>query len=115
MKKAKRICIFLYGFFCFLVMSTLSLELYRDYRMEEPSDSVLPKTSVPSNKNSEYQFVVVEESGNLVIYYTDKKIKYLSTDIPMSNLPQEVQEKVKDGMNFVDEKSLYDFLENYSS
>lgn len=115
MRKANRICIFLYGSLCLILLSVLSVELYRDNMVEETPDVMVPKNTIPSNKNSEYEFVVVEESGNLVVYYIDKRIKYLCTDISFGGLPSEVQEQIKKGLNFVDEKALYDFLENYSS
>ncbi|MDD6193715.1 MAG: hypothetical protein PUB19_02305 [Lachnospiraceae bacterium] len=115
MKRTNRICIFLYGILCLVLMSALSLALYRDNMIEETPDGAVPQKAIQSNKKSEYQFVVVEESGNLVVYYLENKIKYLSTDIPTNRLPEDVQKQIKEGLNFVDEKSLYDFLENYSS
>ena len=115
MKRANRICLFLYGISCLILMSALSVELYRDNMVDVTPDKTVPQKVLPSNKKCEYEFVVVEESGNLVVYYMENKIKYLSTDISVNRLPEEVQQQIKNGLNFVDEKTLYDFLENYSS
>lgn len=116
MKKANRICIFLYGLFCCLTMVFLTREIYRDHT-EEPSatQEESPQVAVPSNTTKQYKYVVVEEANTLTVYYVKDHIKYLSTDISVSNLPQDLQEKVAEGLQFIDEKSLYDFLENYSS
>ena len=115
MKRTKGICIFLVLTLSAVILVSLSTELFQDKEKNELSQSDVTKKTLPSSQIKEYQFVVVEESGNLVVYYVNQKIKYLSTDIPISNLPQELQKKVKDGLNFENEKSLYDFREDYSS
>ncbi len=115
MKKANRICIFLYGLLCIVTMGALSVEIYKDNTIEPIVQKEEPKKAVPSNVTKQYKYVVVEEADTLTVYYVKDHIKYLSTDISVSNLPKDLQEKVVEGIHFYDEKSLYDFLENYSS
>lgn len=115
MKRIKSICIFLYSFLCVLTLGSLSIQLYRDNCVEEsPMPQAAPKV-VPAGQNKEFRFVVVEESDVLVVYYVKNHVKYLGTDISVDTLPKDIQKEVKEGISFYDEKSLYDFLENYSS
>ena len=45
MRKANRICIFLYGSLCLILLSVLSVELYRDNMVEETPDTVITLTT----------------------------------------------------------------------
>ena len=49
------------------------------------------------------------------MFYSDKKTVYEYTDIDINSLPADVAADVISGMEVKDEKTLYDFLENYSS
>lgn len=115
MRNAKRICIFLYGMLCAVTLGALSLELYRDNMPPKTVAKEKQAEVIPTENIKQYKFVVVDEANHLVVYYVNRDIRYLATDIPVERLPEELRRKVKDGINFSDEKALYDFLENYSS
>ena len=79
MKRTKGICIFLVLTLSAVILVSLSTELFQDKEKNELSQSDVTKKTLPSSQIKEYQFVVVEESGNLVVYYVNQKIKYLLT------------------------------------
>lgn len=54
--------------------------------------------------------------GGMVVVYEDNQVQpYLVTDIRVEDLPINLQEKMKEKLEIADEKSLYDFLESYTS
>ncbi len=78
------------------------------------------KTEVPDVKESlnvvePYEYILLEEKGYVAVYHTDRKTLYASTDILVSELPQELQQEIEEGKYIGSEEQLYNFLENYSS
>lgn len=65
--------------------------------------------------SGEYAFYLAEEFGYVIIYQSDMQSVYEYTTIPVSDLPQEIQEELRKGKGVPGERELYDFLENYSS
>ena len=63
--------------------------------------------------NGIYYIMVYDHK--LMVMLEDKKTVFLATEIPVSVLPQEVQQDVTRGLFIPNELSLYDFLENYTS
>ena len=61
------------------------------------------------------RFYLKEQSGTVSIYQGDGTTLYETTDIPLSLLPEALQEEIRAGKVIQDEAALYDFLENYSS
>lgn len=61
------------------------------------------------------RFYLKEQSGTVSIYQGDGTTLYETTDIPLSLLPEALQEEIRAGKAIQDEAALYDFLENYSS
>lgn len=62
-----------------------------------------------------YEYILLEEKGYVMVYHTDRKTLYASTDILMSELPKELQQEIEKGKYIGSEEQLYNFLENYSS
>lgn len=62
-----------------------------------------------------YEYILLEEKGYVAVYHTDRKTLYASTDILVSELPDELQKEIKEGKYISSEEQLYSFLENYSS
>ena len=60
-------------------------------------------------------FYIMAEKHNIVVYCDDKKTLYMKTNIQLNSLPDELQQKIIAGMFVEDEKTLYYFLESYSS
>ena len=60
-------------------------------------------------------FYIMVYDHKLIVMLEDKKTVFLATEIPISELPAEVQQDVMRGLFIPNELELYDFLENYTS
>lgn len=60
-------------------------------------------------------FYLLAEKHYITVYCDDKKTVYMKTNILLEQLPDDIQQKIIGGMYIEDEKTLYDFLESYSS
>ena len=60
-------------------------------------------------------YYLMEGNGYVVVYLSDKKTPYEYTDIKYDDLPAELRDEIRNGKYMEDAKSLYGFLENYSS
>ena len=60
-------------------------------------------------------FYIMVYDHKLLVMLEDKKTVFLATEIPVSELPAEVQQDVIRGLFIPNELELYDFLENYTS
>lgn len=80
-------------------------------------ESMLKESTLKESMNIQqpYVFLVSEQDGVLVVYEADGETVLFETNVRVQNLDAELQEKVKEGLPFVNEHDLYDFLESYSS
>lgn len=89
--------------------------------LEEKNEKLADtKTEVQDVKESlnvvePYEYILLEEKGYVAVYHTDRKTLYASTDILVSELPEELQKEIEEGKYIGSEEQLYNFLENYSS
>ncbi len=60
-------------------------------------------------------YYIMVYDHKLLVMLEDKKTVFLATEIPVSELPAEVQQDVMRGLFIPNELALYDFLENYTS
>ena len=60
-------------------------------------------------------FYLMAEKHQLVVYCDDKETLYMKTNIKLDSLPEELRQKIINGMFVEDEKTLYYILESYSS
>lgn len=60
-------------------------------------------------------FYLAVYDNEVVVYLEDKRTIYINTEIPLSSLPENVQQEIIQMMWMPDEESLYNFLESYSS
>lgn len=60
-------------------------------------------------------YIAQSFNGTIVILNGDGKTVFEYTQIPISNLPEDLQEQVLVGYPLENEEDLYSFLENYSS
>ena len=60
-------------------------------------------------------FYLAVYDNEVVVYLEDRKTIYIHTEIPLASLPENVQQEIIQMMWMPDEKSLYNFLESYSS
>ncbi len=62
-----------------------------------------------------WAYILVEEDGYVAVYRGDRETLFSSTDIRISDLPEELQEEIREGKGIETEAQLYNFLESYSS
>jgi hypothetical protein len=60
-------------------------------------------------------YCIKESNGYLVVYDTQTNEVYFETGVKISDLPEELQLEVQEGIYFSNPEELYSFLENYSS
>lgn len=60
-------------------------------------------------------YFIKEADGYVIVLEADKKTVYEYTSILIEDLPQHVQEQVKEGIKLTSLTQVYGFLENYSS
>lgn len=60
-------------------------------------------------------FYLCEMQGFVVVYLSDRQTIYEMTEIPLTDLPEEVQQEIAAGKYIATQEELYGFLENYSS
>lgn len=62
------------------------------------------------------KYIALEEtSGYITIFYDTREKIFTQTDICKSDLPDNLQQKLKQGIVFENLESVFEFLENYSS
>ena len=77
---------------------------------EEEKESLLT-----SNEAKNAKYCIKNDSGMLSVYNGSASEKYFDTGVYFEELPEEVKNKVTNGLYFFNETDLYDFLESYSS
>jgi len=60
-------------------------------------------------------FYLAVYDNEVVVYLEDQQTVYINTEIELDSLPEELQQEIIQMMWIPDEKSLYNFLEAYSS
>ena len=121
---------YIIGFFAaFLVLGMLLAAGYRltyehvmDRQEAQARDEVSGTESIAAegekvkNPDTEEEgFYLCELQGFVAVYLSDKTTIYEFTEIPVTDLPAEVQQEVAEGKYIATIKELYAFLENYSS
>lgn len=131
MKKTIGICLFV-GIFLVIGVSVLLITANTKQEQEEQNqivaDENIETTELSTQENvttesmakydadhRDYEYLILEKDGVLVVYLGDGTTVFLETDIPVYKLDTTTLEKLKSGIAFSDEKELYDFLESHSS
>ena len=80
------------------------------------TESIAAEGEKVNNPGAEEEgFYLCELQGFVAVYLSDRKTIYEFTEIPVTDLPEEVQQEVAEGKYVATVKELYAFLENYSS
>lgn len=85
------------------------------YEMISFSSEALHVKKVYEINKDEYDFLLVVEDNEIVVYDAKWKKVYERTGLQIQGLMQKEQEKLIHGMYVKDEKELYSILEDYSS
>lgn len=80
-------------------------------KQEEQKESVTTKGSAEKNEG----YFLKELQGYVAVYLSDKTTIYEFTNIPVLDLPEELQNEIREEKHIETEEELYAFLENYSS
>lgn len=113
------------GFFAgvFLLVSILGIGYQLSYKYvldkqeakaettEQITESITTKGEATKNEG----YYICELHGYVVVYLYDKKTIFEVTNIPLTDLPEALQEEIKNDKYIETEEALYGFLENYSS
>lgn len=113
------------GFFCavFFAVILLTAGYQLSYRRVMDRQSARAEEEVPTTESisaegdavQEEGFYLSELQGYVTVYLSDKTTIYELTEIPLSDLPEEVRQEVASGKYVETAEELYAFLENYSS
>jgi transcriptional antiterminator len=127
MKHKYSICV-LFGLLliCILIAVFSTVEQKRIKRQEttEPQetleveakpDATETESVTSSKEEGSYSYIILEEDGHLLVYYSDNMTVFFDSGIPAGNLPESLLAELETGIRFSDEEELYEFLENYSS
>lgn len=82
---------------------------------ERETEAAETKQALPVSRTVDYKYVIVEEGDYLTVYFADRTTVYEYTDIRYSDLEEPLRRKIRRGYCISDEKTLFGFLENYSS
>ena len=82
---------------------------------EESSTESIAAEAVKEEPGEEEGYYLCELQGYVAVYLSDRSTIYELTDIPLTDLPKEVQQEVAEGKYVSTDGELYAFLENYSS
>lgn len=85
----------------------------KDAKYKEEKDK--KESLQTSNEAKNARYCIINDSGMLSVYNGAASEKYFDTGVYFEELPDEVKNKVINGLYFFNETDLYDFLESYSS
>ena len=85
----------------------------KDAKYKEEKDK--KESLQTSNEAKNARYCIINDSGILSVYNGAASEKYFDTGVYFEELPEEVKNKVTNGLYFFNETDLYDFLESYSS
>lgn len=92
-----------------------SYELGQKKQKEQTQNEQMQDETREVISGGENEYVLREVNGEVQVYQSDGKTLYESTGIPVTTLPEDMQEEITTGKSIKDSASLYSFLENYSS
>lgn len=121
MKRTLSICILLLLALACVIIFLLSIN-YVFERGEHGAEDLAIETEEKGSEALEsnleldaYQYILVEEDGQIIVYKSDNTTLYLETGIRIEDLPEEERNRIESGIRFENEQELFDFLESYSS
>lgn len=79
------------------------------------AQSIATEGDAVKQDEEEKSFYLRELHGFVAVYSDDGRTVYEFTEIPVTDLPEEVRQEIAEGKYISSEKELYAFLENYSS
>lgn len=87
----------------------------RKHRLEQEAQKKEPTMQTEGSAKKENGYVITQKDGYVIVYYGDGKTVYEYTSIKVSELPDDIREKLSEGIEVSELSDIYGFLENYSS
>lgn len=100
---------FLVGIILLIVLFAFAYDRSYNHALEKNKTIEKVQTEV------EKCYYIKESDGYVTVYESDQKTVYEYTTILVNELPEDIQEKLKDGIKVTSLGQVYGFLENYSS
>ena len=125
MKKTIGICFFA----DLMLLCTLGLYFLWKPEAQKPFQETQIAEEIEMNTNTEtqtetteimsiqktYVYRILARDDRLAVYESGSEEMLFETNIKVSDLDKALQERVREGIDFMNENELYDFLESYSS
>ena len=100
----------------FIILVAFFILVYRiSYQRALDKHNQQNEKLVEEVTDTELCYYIKEYEGYVTVFESDKKTVYDYTTILVSELPEDLQEKVKKGIKVTSLGQVYGFLENYSS
>lgn len=123
MKQRLSICIFFGIIFSVSIagLAAMELSLQKEQNRAQHLQEMAEVTEKPEEIAESsllvepYKYILLEDEGRLYVYKPDRTTLYMETGILAANLPEQLKRELEDGICFVSEEELFDFLESYSS
>ena len=96
------------------VFSNERVVVIKTYK-KEVKKTMAETAEVAVSENDTGCFFLMANNGYVSVYCNDMRTLYLSTDIALEHLPDELQQEILDKKYIKNEEELYNFLESYSS
>lgn len=104
---------FLLGFIILVALFILAYRISYQRALDKHNEQNGKQTEAVTE--TELCYYIKDFEGYVTVFESDKKTVYDYTTILVSELPEEIQQKVKKGIKMTSLGQVYGFLENYSS
>ena len=97
-----------------ILVTSLFVIIYR-FSYSRALDKMQAQSEREMQTETEICYYIKDSEGYVTVYESDQKTVYEYTSILVSDLPEHIQEDLKDGIKVTSLRQVYGFLENYSS
>ena len=101
---------FLLGFIILIALFALAYKISYNRALEKNNTKQEELVA-----ETELCYYIKDSEGYVTVYESDQKTVYEYTSILVADLPENVQEQLKEGIKVTSLEQVYGFLENYSS
>ena len=98
-----------------LILAILSYAYYADYNYRKEIARTEQTVSTQGGAHKEEVYYLKNRNGYVIVYLDDQTSIYEYTNIRVEELPEELQNEIREGKRLEGKDKLYGFLENYSS
>lgn len=103
------------GFLVITIALVVTLSLAYRFSYNNAKEKYEDGQGKNSGDETATHYYIKENNGYVIVYEADQKTVYEYTTIRMDELPEKMQESVREGIKVDSIGQIYGFLENYSS